>query len=97
MLILNRLNAMTDFSDHQFEKAYDMVCNTDMKFPPDVMLTFYAYYKRATEHSGFYTPRKEKDIRNGFKANALLQVKDITKEQARKRYIEMVEKYIGEV
>lgn len=88
---------MTDVSDRKFGKAYDMACTTNLKFPPDIMLTFYAYYKRATSQNGFYTPRQEKDIRNGFKANALLQVQDITKIEAREKYIEMVEKYIGEV
>ena len=39
----------------------------------------------------------EEDLRNGFKANALLQIENLTKHEAREKYIEMVEKYIGEV
>lgn len=88
---------MTEITDHKFLKAYEMASDTPLRFPPDIMLHFYAYYKRATQQNGFYTPRKEEDIRNGFKANALLQVKDISKEEAKLKYIEMVEKHIGEV
>ncbi|UJH91116.1 acyl-CoA-binding protein [Antarcticibacterium sp. 1MA-6-2] len=88
---------MTEISDQKFSRAYEMASSTDLKFPPDIMLHFYAYYKRATEKDGFYTPRKDEDIRNGFKANALLQVKDLSKDEAREKYVEMVEKYIGEV
>lgn len=73
-----------------------MASNTQLRFPPDVMLHFYAYYKRATQKNGFYKHRDE-DIRSGFKANALLQVENISKEEAKELYINMVEKNIGEV
>lgn len=88
---------MTDISDHKFSKAYEMASNTSLKFPPDIMLHFYAYYKRATHHNGFYRVGKDDDIRNGFKANALLQVQNLSQEEAREKYVNMVEKYIGEV
>lgn len=88
---------MTEVTDHKFIKAYEMACSTELRFPPDIMLHFYAYYKRATQQNGFYTPGKEKDIRHGFKVNALLQVKDLSKEEAKNKYIEMVEKHIGEI
>lgn len=96
MLILNKIT-MTEVTDHKFLKAYEMASNTDLRFPPDIMLHFYAYYKRATHEDGFYIPGKEKDIRNGFKANALLQVQDISRDEAKMKYIEMVEKHIGTV
>lgn len=88
---------MTEVSDQKFNKAYEMACKTDKKFPPDIMLHFYAYYKRATHQNGFYSPGNEEDVRNGFKANALLQVKDMSQTEARNKYVQMVEKYIGEV
>lgn len=88
---------MTEISDQKFHKAYEMASNTGLKFPPDVMLRFYAYYKRATHHDGFYNPGNEEDIRNGFKANALLQVKNISQVDAKSKYVEMVEKHIGKV
>ncbi|MCM4160006.1 acyl-CoA-binding protein [Antarcticibacterium flavum] len=88
---------MTEITDHKFLKAYEMASNTHLRFPPDIMLHFYAYYKRATQLNGFYAPGNDEDIRQGFKANALLQVKDLSREEAKKKYIQMVEKYIGEV
>ncbi len=88
---------MTEISDHKFTRAYEMACSSDIKLPPDIMLHLYAYYKKATHHEGNYTPKNQDDLRNGFKANALLQVDNLTKKEARDRYIEMVEKYIGEV
>lgn len=88
---------MTEISDHKFSKAYEMACKTHLKFPPDIMLHFYAYYKRATLHNGSYLPGRNEDLRSGFKANALLQVKNLTQEEAKIKYVYMVEKYIGEV
>lgn len=85
-----------EITDERFLKAYDIASNTDLKFPPDVMLHFYAYFKKATLSNGFYTPRNPEDIRNGFKANALRQVENITQQQAKVKYVEMVKKYIGE-
>ncbi|QED36291.1 acyl-CoA-binding protein [Antarcticibacterium arcticum] len=88
---------MTEISDHRFSRAYEMACTTNLKFAPDIMLHFYAYYKKATHQNGIYRPANEEDLRNGFKANALLQVENLTREEARKKYVEMVEKHIGEV
>lgn len=96
MLILNKI-IMTEVTDHKFLKAYEMASNTELRFPPDIMLHFYAYYKRATQKDGFYIPGKEEDIRHGFKANAMLQVQDLSREEAKEKYIQMVENHIGEV
>ena len=74
-----------------------MASNTKLRFPPDIMLHFYAYYKRATHKDGFYTPGNNKDIHNGFKANALLQVENLSQAEAKDKYVEMVEKFIGKV
>ncbi|MFZ0488794.1 MAG: acyl-CoA-binding protein [Salegentibacter sp.] len=79
-------------------KAYQMASSTNQKFPPDVLLHFYAYYKRATEKNGFYIPpTNEGDLRSAFKINALVQVKDLTKQEAQIKYIELVEEHIGEI
>ncbi|MCK8521855.1 acyl-CoA-binding protein [Aquimarina sp. D1M17] len=77
-----------------FKKAYQRACNTKMQFPPDIMLHFYAYYKQATHTDGFYTPSGNSQLRNAFKLNALFQVKDLTSEQAKLKYIELVNKHI---
>jgi diazepam-binding inhibitor (GABA receptor modulating acyl-CoA-binding protein) len=87
---------MSDSSDQRFLKAYEMACTTSLKFPPDVMLHFYAYYKRATTLNGSYAAKGE-DVRNGFKANALIQVEPLSQAEAKNKYIDMVEKHIGEI
>lgn len=75
-----------------------MASSTTQQFPPDVLLHFYALYKRATEQNGFYIPPTNKgDLRSAFKINALVQVKSLSKEEAKKRYIEMVEEHIGKI
>ena len=89
---------MPDKTNTKFLKAYEMASKTTRSFPPDVLLNFYAYYKRATEKNGFYIPPTEEgNLRSAFKINALLQVKDLSKKEAEKKYIQLVEKHIGEI
>lgn len=78
----------------EFQQAYEKASRTSQKFPQDIMLMFYAYYKQATETSGIYTPSGELDVRSAFKLNALLQVKGLSVMEAKVKYIELVRKYI---
>ncbi|MFD2516604.1 acyl-CoA-binding protein [Salinimicrobium flavum] len=80
--------------DKEFMEAYKKASRTSQKFPPDIMLQFYAYYKQATEQEGIYTPSGEDDVRNAFKLNALLQVKGMSTKEAKQKYIELVNKHI---
>lgn len=80
--------------DRAFEKAYHKACNTKERFPPDLMLKLYAYYKQATEHTAAYIPSGNSDIKNAFKLNALLQVKGLSVREAKEAYIELVEQNI---
>lgn len=80
--------------ERRFLEAYEKASRTSLKFPPDIMLKFYAYYKQATEEEGIYKPAREDDVRNAFKLNALLQVKGMSSIQAKEEYINMVEKFI---
>lgn len=89
---------MAEERNEKFAKAYEMACNTNQQFPPDILLHFYALYKRATERNGFYIPpTSQGDLRSAFKINALVQVKNLTKAEAEKRYIELVEQHIGNI
>ncbi|WP_417886373.1 acyl-CoA-binding protein [Zunongwangia sp.] len=89
---------MSKETEERFDKAYQIASNTKKKFAPDVLLQFYAHYKKATERNGFYIPVNENiDLRSAFKMNALLQVKNLSKTEAQQRYIELVEKYIEKV
>ena len=79
----------------EFQKAYEKASSTNLKFPPDIMLLFYAYYKHATEKSGIYNSGNgEQDVRSAFKLNALLQVKGLSTLEAKKEYISLVNKHI---
>ncbi len=77
-----------------FDRAYQRACDTKIQFPPDVMLHFYAYYKQATHTDGFYTPSGDSELRNAFKLNALFQVKDLSQQEAKLKYIDLVNQYI---
>ncbi|WP_029038411.1 acyl-CoA-binding protein [Salinimicrobium xinjiangense] len=81
-------------TDRAFDKAYEKACNTTRRFPPDLMLKLYAYYKQATEHTGVYIPSGDNDIKNAFKLNALLQVKGMSAQEAKQAYIQLVEENI---
>lgn len=80
--------------DIAFKEAYEKASRTTKKFPPDILLLFYAYYKQATETSGIYTPSGDLDVRSAFKLNALLQVKGLSVLEAKQKYIELVNKHI---
>ncbi len=79
-----------------FKEAFEKASRTKTQLPPDLMLHFYAYYKQAThtESEGFYTPSGNSELRNAFKLNALFQVKNLTPNEAKLKYIELVNKFI---
>ncbi len=83
---------MTDL-DKKFEEAFEIASAMTKKLPSDVMLKFYAYYKRATNKSGIYLPSGNDEIKNAFKLNAYFQLIDITPDEAKQKYIDLVEEF----
>jgi len=77
--------------DKTFKEAVDRINNHTEPFPADFLLRLYAYYKKATDDYG--RPNSRKPIINAFKTNALFQVKDISEDEAKKKYIELVKTY----
>ncbi|WP_103071924.1 acyl-CoA-binding protein [Aquimarina sediminis] len=78
-----------------FDEAYKRASNTKIQLPPDIMLHFYAYYKRATHTTeGFFKPSGNSELRNAFKLNAFFQAKHLTPREAKIKYIELVNKHI---
>ena len=75
----------------KFEDAVDCINNHTEPFPADFLLRLYAYYKKATNDYG--RPNRRKQIINAFKTNALFQIKNITPEEAKEKYIELVNNY----
>lgn len=74
-----------------FKDAVDRVNAHQDPFPADILLKLYAYYKKATNDYG--RPRSKKPIINAFKTNALFQAKDITEDEAKQEYIDLVDSY----
>ena len=77
--------------DIKFNAAVDRVNNHSEPFPADFLLRLYAYYKKATNN--YEKPRSKKPIINAFKANALFQVENITEDEAKQEYINLVNNY----
>jgi len=75
-----------------FKAAVEYVNNYTEPLPPDLLLKLYAYFKIANKnqnHPGSTTP-----LINAFKANALIQAKNIGREKAMKEYVKLVKKEI---
>jgi len=76
-----------------FKAAVAFVNSYTSPLPADLLLKLYAYYKIANKnqnHPGSTTP-----LINAFKANALIQAKNIGREKAMKEYVKLVEKEIN--
>jgi acyl-CoA-binding protein len=77
----------TDFSE-----AVTYVNAYAKPLPADLLLKLYAYYKIANQnlnHPGSTTP-----LINAFKANALIQAKNVGRTEAMRQYIKLVNKEI---
>ncbi len=73
----------------KFEEAVAYVNNYAKPIPADLLLKLYAYYKIAKKN--FDNPGSKTPLINAFKANALIQAKNISRKQAMKEYVELVE------
>jgi len=76
----------------EFLEAVEFVNNYTRPLPADLLLKLYAYYKIANKN--FSNPGSKTPLINAFKANALIQAKNIGMEEAMKRYIKLVNKEI---
>lgn len=73
-----------------FSRAVEYANEYTDSLPPDLMLKLYAYYKIATNNA--INPKSKTPLIDAFKANALIQAKSISKEEAMKAYIKLVRK-----
>lgn len=80
--------------DKAFNDAYSYACKSKIKLAPDKMLHLYAYYKQATKGNNYEQPTGNVQLRNAFKINAWLQLKNVSEEQAKREYIKLVNKYL---
>jgi len=86
---------MTDL-DKRFNKAFEIASAMTKILPADIMLHFYAYYKIASNNSSLHMPSGNSELRNGFKLNALFQFNHVSVDEAKEKYIELVEKYTNQ-
>lgn len=77
--------------DIAFQEAVARINEHTEPFPADFLLRLYAYYKKATNNYG--RPSSSKPIINAFKTNALFQVQDVTQDEAKQVYIDLVDNY----
>lgn len=75
----------------EFEDAVERINSFTEPFPADFLLRLYAYFKKASNNYG--RPNSSKPIINAFKTNALFQVKDVTPDEAKRIYIDLVNNY----
>jgi len=81
----------TEELDKEFQDAVSRINAHTEPFPADFLLRLYAYYKKATNDYG--RPSSRKPIINAFKTNALFQVKNISQDEAKHEYINLVNNY----
>lgn len=84
---MNKQKLHTDFLE-----AVEFVNNYTKPLPADLLLKLYAYYKIANKN--FSNPGSKTPLINAFKANALIQAKNIGREEAMKQYTKLVNKEI---
>ena len=75
----------------EFQNAVARVNAHTEPFPADTLLKLYAYYKKATNDYG--RPRSRTTLINAFKTNALFQAQDISQDEAKRAYIDLVNNY----
>ena len=77
--------------DIEFLEAVDCINAHTEPFPADMLLRLYAYYKKASNN--YERPSSRKPIINAFKTNALFQIKDVSEDEAKRIYIDLVNNY----
>ena len=77
--------------DIEFQNAVNRVNAHTEPFPADTLLKLYAYYKKASNDYG--RPKSKEALINAFKTNALFQVENITEDEAKRVYIDLVNNY----
>jgi acyl-CoA-binding protein len=77
--------------DLKFDEAVEIASNmTQASLPQDVQLRLYAFYKQATYGTLSYNHTDSNDLRNAFKTNAWIQVSHLSIEEAKEKYIEII-------
>lgn len=76
--------------DTRFSQAVERLRRAKQDFPPDILLTFFALYKQANQNNTFNTDADAHELISAFKMNAILQVRNLSPDQAKEEYIKVV-------
>lgn len=85
--------------DKLFEKAFQNAqLIPQASVPIDLQLTLYGLYKQATSNNSdtFHFKQESQNLRSAFKLNAWMQVNNISPEDAKRKYIEIINKLMKE-
>jgi len=77
--------------DIKFREAVERINGHTEQFPADTLLKLYTYYKKATNDYG--RPKSREPLINAFKTNALFQAEDISQDETKQQYIDLVDNY----
>ncbi|WP_048330935.1 acyl-CoA-binding protein [Bizionia psychrotolerans] len=78
--------------DIAFKEAVDRINDHQEPFPADFLLRLYAYFKKAS--NDYNRPsNSSKPLITAFKTNALFQIQNISQDEAKETYIELVNNY----
>ncbi len=77
--------------DIAFKEAVESINKHTQPFPADFLLRLYSYFKVATQNQD--PPGSSNPLINAFKTNAIFQNRDLSIEDAKKKYIEEVNRY----
>ena len=77
--------------EKRFNQAVIIASNmSQASLPQDVQLRLYAYYKQATIGTLNSLSSSGSDLRNAFKTNAWMQISHISINEAKEKYIEII-------
>ncbi len=85
--------------DQAFEDAFKIPKES---VPPNVQLVLYGLYKHATSsrpsNNNYVQDASQdaNDLKNAFKMNAWLQVKNLTTDEAKQEYVDLINKLLKE-
>lgn len=85
--------------DKLFDEAFDNAqLIPQSSVPIDLQLILYGLYKQATSNDSdrFYFRQESQNLRSAFKLNAWMQVNHFSVEEAKKKYIEIINNLMKE-
>lgn len=74
-----------------FEEAVRKASEIKYPLPDDIRLRLYAYYKRGTQEPINTNSAHEHKLINAFKINAWMQVRQLSVEEAKLEYINLID------